>query len=90
MLIVADPRCGTRRGIIHLVSFAEEQQHAPTDIRGTFGRVYRLEFLRDPYAAPRSGRRPRTRDPDQDEEDDQEDENDSADEPPVVREPDED
>jgi hypothetical protein len=67
-----------------LGSTAEEQQHDPTHPRGIFHQVDRLESLRD------HGQHDAPRDPDEDEEDEDEEEEDRADEPPVVREPDED
>jgi hypothetical protein len=66
------------------VKAAEEQQHDPPHPRGIFHQVGRLESLRDHVqhdAAPRL----------KDEEDEEnEGDEDRADEPPVVREPDED
>ena len=67
-------------------STPEEQQHDPTHPRGIFQRVDRLEFL---FVIMGNTMPPR--DPNEDEEDeDEEEEEDRADEPPVVREPDED
>ena len=68
-----------------LGSTPEEQQHDPTHPRGIFRQGERLvSFAFMGNAMP-------PRDPDEDEEDeDKEEDEDGADEPPVVREPDED